>query len=108
MNERGREPWLEEQEMLYGDIDVYRRNPQTQYKRFRPASNRSGVELSVLQELALWREGEAQNRDRPRGHIVSDEALCDLARRRPKTIAALQNLRGLIVARVVIKIDKGF
>ncbi len=95
LTERGRESWLQDELKIYRDVNYYRRDPETLYRRFRAASNMSGVELSVLQELALWREKEAATRDKPRGTILSDDAICDLARRRPKDFSALQRLRSL-------------
>lgn len=95
LTERGRESWLEDELKIYRDVNYYRRDPETLYRRFRAAGNMSGVELSVLQELALWREKEAESRDKPRGSILSDDAICDLARRRPKDFAGLQRLRSL-------------
>ena len=95
LKERGRASWLQEELSVYSDINYFRRDPETLYGRFRTAGNLSAMELSVLQELALWREKEAESRDRPRTSIVSDEVLVDLARRRPRSLGALENLRGL-------------
>lgn len=50
-------------------------------------------ELTALCTLARWREMEAQRRDRPRQHVLSDEALVTLARKRPER-AALKPIIG--------------
>ena len=50
----------------------------------------------MLRELAAWREGEAQERDRPRGRIASDRLLLHLAASQPSTrdeVSAVRSFR---------------
>lgn len=51
--------------------------------------------LAVLHELAAWREHAARTEDRPRGTILKDELLCEIARRAPSHPGQLRGLRGL-------------
>lgn len=48
--------------------------------------------LAILRALAGWREAEARNRNRPRGHIIKDKELLALARERPDSVSALTQL----------------
>jgi ribonuclease D len=48
-----------------------------------------------LKALARWRELEAQSKDLPRGRIVKDETLGDLAGHPPRKQADLAKVRGL-------------
>jgi ribonuclease D len=53
------------------------------------------VELAILQELAAWREREAQSRDVPRSRVLKDDAVSDIAVQAPTTIERLGHLRSL-------------
>ncbi|MDP9226807.1 MAG: HRDC domain-containing protein, partial [Actinomycetota bacterium] len=46
-------------------------------------------------EVARWREEAAAHRDLPRGWIVKDVSLIEIARRSPSSTAALKAIRGL-------------
>jgi ribonuclease D len=46
-------------------------------------------------ELAAWREREAQERDVPRGRVLKDEVLVDVALHAPATIEKLAHLRSV-------------
>jgi len=49
----------------------------------------------VLQALSEWRETVARNQDRPRGWLLRDDELVDIARHQPATPAELAAIRGL-------------
>ena len=49
----------------------------------------------MLMEVAAWREREAQTRDVPRGRVLKDDALVDLATSAPRTPEALGRLRSI-------------
>jgi len=57
----------------YGSKDDY-----DCFRRIKGAASLDPSSLAVLQELAAWREREARNLDRPRGHIVTDKALLSI------------------------------
>jgi ribonuclease D len=48
-----------------------------------------------LRELGTWRDLEARARDVPRGRIIKDEALIDVASAAPRSIEALGRLRAI-------------
>ena len=56
---------------------------------------RKPKDLAVLIEVAAWREREAQTRDVPRGRVLKDEVIGDLAIQAPTTIERLGMLRSL-------------
>ena len=60
-----------------------------------PIGNLDDVTVRVLRELAAWREVAAQQRNLPRGRIIRDEAVLEIAAHAPRTIEALTRTRSL-------------
>jgi len=60
----------------------------------RAVGRMSPRELAVLAELARWRERVAHDRDLPVRRVVSDECLCELARRELADASAVLGVRG--------------
>ncbi len=85
------EKWLREELSLLDDPQCYDFfNPELCYKKIRGFQQLKEDEPAILQQLCLWREERARQKDRPRGHIVRDALLLELAREKPVTITALQ------------------
>ncbi len=91
----GRLGWLAEEFERMADPATYDVDPYAQYRRVKRASSLKGQQLAVLREVAAWREVEAQRRDVPRRWLVPDETLVEIARRAPRTEAALGAVRGM-------------
>lgn len=79
----GRAKWVEAEMAALADERLYRTRPEDAWMRLKLRGVRQG-ELGPLMKLAEWREREAQNRDVPRGRILKDDALFELARLKPK------------------------
>jgi ribonuclease D len=93
----GRGAWLDEEMARVSDPSNYANDPETAWLRLRLPSRKPDV-LGRLQALAAWREREAQDKDVPRGRIVKDETLADLAAQPPRGQADLARVRGLSAA----------
>ena len=92
----GRQEWLREELATYEDPALYdERDEREQYERVKGAGRATPRERAIIRELAAWRETEARRRDRPRSHVISDEAITLLARRKPHTLKDLEDVRGL-------------
>ncbi len=90
----GRGHWLDAEMEKLADPANYANDLDTAWHRIRPPS-RSPIVLGRLKGLAAWRESEAQAKDIPRGRIMRDETLADLASQPPKAQAELAKVRGL-------------
>jgi ribonuclease D len=90
----GRGEWLDQEMEKLADPENYRNDPNLAWKRIKAAGRNAAV-LGRLKALAAWREHEAQSKNIPRGRIVRDETLADIAGHPPKTQADLAKVRGL-------------
>ncbi|MEG3151713.1 ribonuclease D [Sphingomonas sp. ZT3P38] len=94
LRKTGRGAWLDQEMERIGDPANYANDPEEAWKRVRIAGRKPEV-LGRLKALARWRELEARSKDLPRGRIVKDETLADLAGHAPKRQADLAKVRGL-------------
>ena len=97
LRKTGRGVWLDEEMARAGDPATYAQAPDDAWQRLRLPSRKPDV-LGRLKALAAWREHEARGKDVPRGRIVKDETLGDLAGSPPRTQADLAKVRGLSAA----------
>lgn len=94
LRETGRGNWLNDEMERIADADNYRNDPEKAWERVKIQSRKPEV-LGRLQALAAWREGEAQHKNIPRGRIIKDETMADIASHPPKSQDALPKIRGL-------------
>ncbi|WP_338466556.1 ribonuclease D [Novosphingobium sp. ZN18A2] len=90
----GRGEWLNAEMERLADVENYRSDPNAAWQKVR-APNRNPTVLGRLKALAAWREREAMDKNIPRGRIMRDETLADLASHPPKQQAELAKVRGL-------------
>ena len=53
--------------------------------KFKSAWKLSAGQQAAMAALVNWREGQAQQRDKPRGWILNDKVIAELARKMPET-----------------------
>ena len=90
----GRGAWLDEEMERLGDPATYASDPELAWTRLKLPS-RNAMVLGRLKALAAWREREARSKDVPRGRIIKDETLADLASHPPRRQEDLAKVRGL-------------
>ena len=88
----GRLSWLSDEMASLTAPATYEQHPERAWERFRHRA-RKPRDLAVLMDLAAWREREAQARDVPRGRVLKDDILIEIALAAPRTPEALANLR---------------
>ena len=90
----GRSSWVEEEIAALKDPKLYRLDPDLAWKRLKPRTSNKRF-LAMLASLAAWREREAQTRDVPRGRVLKDEALTEIAAHPPESDEALERIRAV-------------
>ena len=92
LDEQSRSEWVREEMEVLTSPGTYQLEPEEAWKRLK-LRVRKPIELAVLREVAAWREREAQARDVPRGRVIKDDAIYEIAAQQPTTATALGQLR---------------
>lgn len=95
LEDQGRAGWVLEELSVLEAKESYEVDVDDAYRRVGGRGSLTGKQLAVLRSVAAWRESEAQRRDMPRGWIVKDPTLVEIARRAPSSVGALSKIRGL-------------
>ena len=92
----GRVEWVREEfSRLETSVGEKGKEPLDRYQRIRGWDGLKPRQAAILRELAAWRETEARRRNVPRGRVLRDEVLLQLARHPPRTVEELRGLRGM-------------
>jgi ribonuclease D len=94
LKKRGRSDWVSEEMEILTSPRTYDNDPTRAWERLKTRV-RKPKELGVLMEVAAWREREAQNRDVPRGRVLKDDAIGDIATHAPTSLDKLAHLRSI-------------
>jgi len=94
LNARGRGEWMGEEMHILTSPATYSQEPENAWERLK-SRVRKPRELAVMMEIAAWREREAQSRDQPRGRIIKDDVIGEIAIQQPQTPEKLAELRSL-------------
>ena len=94
LEEQNRTHWVFEETGVLTNPDLYKNDPDKAWERIKIRSDKPEV-LMILKTLAAWREREAQKRNIPKGRILKDETLADLALYKPSTPDSLKRIRSL-------------
>jgi len=94
LQELGRLDWAREEcRFLEDATDI--RDPDSVFDRLPRVNSLDPSQRAVARELAEWREQTAQEADRPVQTVLSDAGLVEIAKRRPKTMERLKQIRGI-------------
>jgi ribonuclease D len=95
LEKNGRAHWLEEEMEVLTSPETYITRPEDAWQRIK-TRGQSGKFMAAVKELARFREDMAQSRNIPRGRVMKDDALLELASTRPDTPEALSRSRLLL------------
>jgi ribonuclease D len=90
----GRTSWLKEEMDILEAPETYDLHPDDAWQRLKMRVKKP-QQLAVLQSVAAWREREARNRNVPRGRVLKDDAIYEIAQQQPKDVEALGKLRSI-------------
>ena len=85
--------WLRPEMEALSEPTLYVVDPDTAWQRVSGVKRLKPRQRAVVKTVAAWRERAAQESNRPRRWILSDDLVLDIARRTPDSIAALRGLR---------------
>ncbi|MFN3229772.1 MAG: ribonuclease D [Asticcacaulis sp.] len=88
----GRLEWVSGEMAALNDPALYSNDPETAWKRLKPRKF-SAKYLAAFKATAAWRERTAQERDQPRGRILKDEGIDEIATQLPLDPSAFDRLR---------------
>lgn len=92
----GRTAWSDEEHRRFYDPKKFRSpEPRERWRRCQGWSSLSAPQLAILRELAAWREDQAARTDTPSRVLLPDEVMTQLARRQPRHVKELREVRQL-------------
>ena len=94
LEQEGRLAWVTDEMASLVDPANYDVDPENAWRRLRPRRHTNKY-LAVYKAVAAWRERTAQLRDQPRGRILKDEAIDEVATQAPTDADALDRLRSV-------------
>ena len=94
LDERGRLAWARE-ECRALEQATDERDPERIYLRLPRLARLDVTQRAVARELVEWREHMARGMDRPAGFVLPDQALVEIARRLPRRLEDLEQIRAL-------------
>lgn len=90
----GRLDWVAQEMDALLEPSTYITAPEEAWERLKPKTSNRRF-LGVLKAAAAWREAEAQRINIPRGRLVKDETLLEVAASAPETAEQLARARGI-------------
>jgi ribonuclease D len=97
LQDKGRLSWLQEEcDAVAALGPAVRRRSADTFLTMKGARKLKPRQLAVLRELVIWREGRAEETDRPAFKILGNESLMKLSEKRPRTASELRQVPGVL------------
>ncbi|MEL6735061.1 MAG: ribonuclease D, partial [Pseudomonadota bacterium] len=91
---KNRASWVDEEMKVLTTVETYDLPVEKAWTRLKMRV-RKNRDLAVMKAVAQWREEEARSRDVPRGRVIKDDAIYEIAQQHPRDEKALGRLRAL-------------
>ena len=92
LTKENRGDWVSEEIRVLTARETYDVHPDDAWKRLK-IRLRKPAELAVMQRVAAWRERAARERNVPRGRVIKDDTIQEIAQQQPRDSEALSRLR---------------
>lgn len=92
---KGRQEWIVDEMADLMRPEIYEVNPDECWRKLK-YKNRTPAHLNLLRAIAAWRERSAQRKDVPRGRLLKDEVILQIAAMAPETVEDLAQVRGAL------------
>jgi ribonuclease D len=90
-----RAAWLEDEARRLEDPRLYVTEPAQAWRRLRGLEHLQPAQRAIAKSLTQWRELRAMRKDLPRGWILPDDVLRQIAERSPSTLDELAAVPGV-------------
>jgi ribonuclease D len=94
LEKEGRLDWVTQEMAGLIDPALYDVTPENAWKRLKPKKYTARY-LAAFKAAAVWRERTAQERDQPRGRILKDDAIDEIAAQGPTDAEAFNRMRSV-------------
>jgi len=94
LENKTRTSWVDEEMKVLTSPETYDLPVEKAWTRLKMRV-RKPRDLAVMQSVAQWREQSARDRNVPRGRVIKDDAIYEIAQQHPKDKNALGRLRAL-------------
>jgi len=94
LDKRNRTSWVFEEEKVLTAPETYKNDPHEAWRRVKIKTPKPKT-LSILRELAAWREKRAQDKNLPKSWVLRDDTLADMASQAPQNTDQLKKIRNM-------------
>jgi len=94
LTQQNRLSWLSDDFKHYTQAETFNPKPQAMWRKIKGHQRLKPLPLTIVRDLAAWREEQAIKENRPRRWIITDDIIMDLAIQQPKDKQAITEMRG--------------
>jgi ribonuclease D len=104
LKKQGRDNWIIDEMKELKNPNNFRVLPEEAWLKLKAKSN-SMTFLATVKSLAAWRERKAQQLNIPRGFVLKDLSLLEIAATKPDTLTKLHEIRNFFSSKAINPID---